>query len=120
MADQESDWLRAAGYTVEECAGPQYGACPILRGEPCNAVDHADVLVYDVWSTGDTASERELIERLRETHPGIPIVVTSPGISFDWIEAQGINGVVSLEGAPSAALLRAAVMQALAQVTPAA
>jgi DNA-binding NtrC family response regulator len=116
MADQESDWLRAAGYKVEQCAGPQYGPCPILRGEPCVAVDHADVLVYDVWSTGDTASERLLIEQLRETHPGIPIVLTAPGMGFDWIQEEGLHGVVPLDGAPSAALLRAAVTRALATV----
>jgi hypothetical protein len=120
MADQESDWLRAAGYKVTECAGPQYGACPVLRGEACFAVDHADVLVYDVWSTGDTETERVLIEQLRETHPGTPIVLTAPGLEFDWVEESGIHGVVTLEGAPSAALLRAAVMQALASAGKAA
>jgi hypothetical protein len=116
MADQESDWLRAAGFAVEQCAGPQHGACPILMGEPCIAVDRADVLVYDVWSTGDTETERVLIEQLRATHPGIPIVLTAPGMEFDWVQESGIHGVVALEGAPSAALLRAAVNQALASV----
>ena len=32
MADQESDWLRHAGFSVEQCAGPQYGPCPVLHG----------------------------------------------------------------------------------------
>ena len=116
MADQESDWLRAAGYGVTECAGPQHGACPVLRGEHCPAVHDADVLVYDVWSAGDTESEQVLIERLRELHPEIPIVLTAPGVEFDWVETAGKHGVVALEGALSAAMLRKAVVQALESV----
>lgn len=116
MADQQSDWLRQAGYDVEECAGPQYGACPVLRGEPCAAVDHTDVMVYDVWASGDTDSEKELIERLREVHPEIPIVLTAPGVEFDWVETDGIHGVVTLEGALNSAMLRKAVARALESV----
>jgi len=116
MADQESDWLRAAGYVVEQCAGPQYGACPVLRGQPCSAAGHADVMVYDVWASGDTDSEKELIQRLREVHPQVPIVLTAPGVEFDWVETDGRHGVVALEGALSAALLRKAVVQALESV----
>jgi DNA-binding NtrC family response regulator len=116
MADQQSDWLRAAGYVVEQCAGPQYGACPVLRGEPCDAVNHTDVMIYDVWASGDTESEKELIERLREVHPEIPIVLTAPGVEFDWVEEEGAHGVVALEGALSAAMLRKAVVKALESV----
>ena len=39
MADQESDWLRAAGYVVDQCAGPQYGACPVLRQAVVRALE---------------------------------------------------------------------------------
>lgn len=116
MADQQADWLRAAGFTVSECAGPQHGACPILHHLPCPAVERADVMVYDVWASGDTDSERELIEQLREAHPEIPIVLTAPGIQFDWVETKGDHGVVALEGAMSAALLRGSVRQALESV----
>lgn len=116
MADQQSDWLRAAGYVVEQCAGPQYGACPVLRGEPCDATSHADVMVYDVWATGDTDSERELIERLREVHPEVPIVLTTPGVEFDWVETEGVHGVIALEGALSAAVLNKAIIRALESV----
>ena len=116
MADQESDWLRASGFDVTECAGPQHGACPVLRGERCPAVHEADVLVYDVWASGDTGSEQVLIERLRELHPEIPIVLTAPGMEFDWVETTGAHGVVALEGKVSAALLRAAVTRALESV----
>lgn len=116
MADQESDWLRQAGFTIGECAGPQHGACPILHDLPCPAVDGADVLVYDVWASGDAASEKDLIERLRELHPDIPIVLTAPGMEFDWVETSGLHAVVPLVGAPSAASLQEAVVRALASV----
>jgi DNA-binding response OmpR family regulator len=116
MADQESEWLRWAGYSVEQCAGPQYGPCPVLHGKSCAAVDSADVLVYDVWSTGDTESERDLIELLRELHPDTPIVLTAPGLEFDWVQTSGLYAVVPLIGAPSAARLSAAVREALDSV----
>lgn len=116
MADQESDWLRQAGFSVGECAGPQHGPCPVLHDLPCPAVDEADVLVYDVWSTGDTESEQELIERLREIHPEIPIVLTAPGLEFDWVQTAGLHAVVPLIGTPSAARLKAAVELALESV----
>lgn len=116
MADQECDWLRAAGYSVEQCAGPQYGPCPILHGKPCSAVDRADVLVYDVWSTGDTRSEQDLIELLREVQPDTPIVLVSAGLDFDWVQTSGFYAVTELIGTPSAARLTAAVRQALASV----
>jgi DNA-binding NtrC family response regulator len=116
MADQECDWLRAAGYSVEQCAGPQHGPCPVLSGKPCIAVDTSNVLVYDVWSTGDTQSEQELIEILREVHPETPIVLTSPGIEFDWVQTTGLHAVIEMEGTPSSARLTKAVAQALTSV----
>jgi hypothetical protein len=116
MADHMSDWLRHDGYDVAECAGPAHAPCPILHGRPCQAVEDADVLVYDVWATGDSASERELIESLRDLHPGKPVVLLSPGLEFDWEETSGSHSVIPLDGAPSAASLRAAVERALASV----
>jgi len=118
MADQQAEWLRRAGFTVSECAGPQHGSCPVLLGEHCGAVHGADVLVYDVWASGDTESEQRLIEGLRELHPEIPIVLTAPGFEFDWVETSGVHGVVPLEGALSAARLTDAINRALASVGP--
>jgi hypothetical protein len=43
--------LRAAGYEVALCAGPQAGSrrdrttCPLVSGGDCTLVDHADVVV---------------------------------------------------------------------------
>jgi CheY-like chemotaxis protein len=116
LADQMSDWVRMAGYEVAQCAGPTHGPCPILHDLPCPAVDGADVLVYDVWASGDTESEQELIERLRELHPDTPIVLTAPGMEFDWVETTGVHGVVPLVGAPSAARLQEAISRALQSV----
>ena len=116
MADQESDWLRQAGYTVEQCAGPQYGPCPILHSKPCPAVEHTDVMVYDVWASGDTESEQDLIELLREQHPDIPIVLTAPGLEFDWVQTTGIHAVVPLIGALSRARLTGAIEEALRSI----
>jgi hypothetical protein len=71
------------------------------------------VLVYDVWSTGDTQSEQELIEILREVHPETPIVLTSPGLDFDWVQTSGLHAVTEMVGTPSSARLTQALSDAL-------
>lgn len=119
LADQEADSLRRAGYTVDQCAGPTFGPCPIVHGRPCPAVEAADVLVYDVWASGTSESGRELIEQLREQHPGIPVVLTAPGIELDWVETAGVHAVTPLVGAPTTARLQTAVEEALASVATA-
>lgn len=112
VADIEVDELRRAGYEVDQCAGPIGGdACPVLHGRPCWQVDEADVLVYDMWASGD--GHRELIEDLRDLHPDKPVVVTSPGLVLDWIETDGPHGVMPVLGAPTREELVAAVEAAL-------
>lgn len=112
VADIEVDELRRAGYEVDQCAGPIGGdACPVMRGEPCWQVDEADVLVYDLWASGD--GHRELIEALRDLHPDKPVVVTSPGLVLDWVEAEGPHGVTPVLGAATREELVAAVRAAL-------
>jgi DNA-binding NtrC family response regulator len=119
MADQEADWLRRSGYAVVQCSGPTHGPCPILQGLPCPAVEDVDVLVYDVWASGSGEVARELIEGLRELHPNVPMVLTAPGMEFDWVEDSGVHGVVPLVGALSAERLDEAVQKALASVAAA-
>jgi hypothetical protein len=114
LADQEVDSLRRLGYEPVECSGPSGSACPVLRGEHCPYVHDADVLVYDVWSTTESAGGRTLIEGLREMHPEIPIVLTAPGMELDWVETEGIHRVVPLVGVPTAERLDAAIKAALA------
>ena len=118
LADLEVDELRRAGYEVEQCSGPTAGPCPVLRGQTCWMADRADVLVYDVWASGDDG--RALITNLRDLHPGKPVVLTSPGMELEWVEIEGIHGVTPMVGAPTTARLTAAVEAALASRTGAA
>ncbi len=115
MGDLETDDLRRAGYDVEQCQGPirSIHGCPVLNGRRCAAAERADVLVYDVWSTGDTDGGRRLVEGLRELYPDVPVVLTSPGFELDWVETTGPHRVIPLVGAPTSARLVAAIEEAL-------
>jgi DNA-binding NtrC family response regulator len=115
MADQEAETLRLAGYEVDQCAGPAMNRCPVLRGEPCAAAERADVLLYDVWSTGESDGGRRLIRNLRELYPDIPVVLTAPGLELDWVEEEGPHGVTPMTGMPDRAHLQAAIEEALAK-----
>jgi hypothetical protein len=84
-----------------------------MRGEPCVAVERADVLVYDVWSSGEAGGARRLVENLRRFYPDIPVVLTAPGIELDWVEVEGLSAVVPLVGTPTGARLDAAIREAL-------
>jgi DNA-binding NtrC family response regulator len=99
VADLEVDTLRRAGYVVTQCAGPAAGPCPVLAGRRCWMADAADVLVYDVWASGDGG--RELIAGLRELYPATPIILTAAGQLLDWVAEEGPYGVSALVGAPS-------------------
>lgn len=116
LADQEADLLRRLGYEVEQCTGPAAYACPVMRGDPCLAVERADVLVYDVLSTSESGGTRGLVEGLRDLYPDIPVVLTALGMELDWVEEEGPHGVVPLVGAPTAARLDAAIQAALSTV----
>jgi DNA-binding NtrC family response regulator len=116
LADQESDALRRKGYEVTECMGPIGAECPILRGLPCAMADDADVLLYDAFVTGEPDGARTLIERIREIHPDVPLVLTATGIEPDWLELAGEHRVTPLVGQPTAARLDAAIKEAIAQV----
>lgn len=115
IADQEADELRRAGYEVEQCQGPIGGApCPVIAGRRCGAAERADVLVYDVWATGESDGGRGLIEGLRDLYPDTPVVLAAPGMELDWVEVSGPHRVVPLVGAPTTARLKEAIEQALA------
>ncbi len=112
----EADGLIRLGYEVEMCSGPAYYACPVLRDEPCPAVERADVLVYDAWATNESDSSRRVIEGLRDLYPEIPVVVTVPGILLNWMETEGPHKITPLVGAPTTELLDAAIREALGEV----
>ena len=119
IADAETDELRRAGFEVEQCWGPQYHACPVMRGEPCAAADRADVLLYDVYSTGETDGGRSLVSGLRELYPHTPVVLTASGIELEWVEIEGPHRVVPLVGVPTTDRLISAVQTALESELPA-
>jgi hypothetical protein len=120
LAGQEVDSLRRLGYRVTECSGPSRNVCPVLAGHPCDLAEEADVLVYDVWASGDADGSQALIENIRDVHPDTPVVLTSPGMSLSWEETSGPHGVTTLVGQPTGARLHAAIQAALnAAETPA-
>ena len=113
IADDQAETLRRAGYVVQECAGPTCGPCPVIRGDACPAVDDAEVLVYDVWASGESGDERILVHNLREQHPETPLVLVAAGAEFDWVETNGRYSVTPLVGIPTGQPLLAAVASAL-------
>jgi DNA-binding response OmpR family regulator len=114
MADLETDELRSRGYEVEQCWGPKYTSCPVMRGERCAAADRADIFVYDVWATGETDGGRSLVAGLRDLYPHTPVVLTAPGMELDWVEIEGPHRVVPLVGPPTSPRLIDALEQAFA------
>lgn len=70
------------------------------------------MLVYDAWASGDADGSAELILGLRRVHPGVPIVLTTPGIGYAW-EPAGDPGVVELQGQPTGARLDEAIQRAI-------
>ena len=118
LAGQEADALRRYGYDVVECSGPTRNRCPVLAGEPCDLAERADVLVYDVWSSGDAEGARTLITNIRDIHPDTPVILTTPGLELSWEETAGAHAVTSLVGQPTGERLHAAIQQALTQPVP--
>ncbi len=113
LAGQEVDSLRRYGYDVTECAGPSRNPCPVLSGHPCELAERADVLVYDVWASGDADGSRALIENIRDLHPDTPVVLTSPGLELSWEAGSGPHAVTSMTGQPTGARLHEAIKVAL-------
>jgi hypothetical protein len=71
------DAFRCAGFEVELCAGPVTDAreCPAVRGEPCDLLADADVVLFDI---GDAQPARSaLLAAVRARRPDVPIVVRS-------------------------------------------
>ncbi len=119
LGGQEADSLRRFGYEVIECGGPTRNRCPVLAGRPCDLAARADVLVYDVWASGDAEGARTLIENIRDVHPQTPVILTSPGPALSWEEDLGPHRVTAFGGPPTGARLHAAIQDALAAEPPA-
>jgi len=118
LAGQEADSLRRYGYEVVECGGPTRNVCPVLAGRPCDLAERADVLVYDVWASGDAEGSRVLIENIRDVHPDTPVVLSSPGLALSWEEESGPHRVTTIVGQPTGARLHEAIQEALGSKTP--
>lgn len=110
----QADALRAAGYLVETCGGPQDEPCPVVGSMPCPIVDRADVLIYDAFVAGSGDAGRQLVAELRETYADLPLVLTSVDENLAWVETEGPLRVTPLTGDPSPEALVAAVSAALA------
>lgn len=117
LAGQEADSLRRYGYDVTECGGPTRNRCPVLAGRPCDLAERADVLVYDVWASGDSEGAKTLIENIRDLHPDTPVVLTSQGLELEWEQESGTHSVTSLQGQPTGARLHEAIQGALGAAT---
>jgi hypothetical protein len=113
LAGQEVDSLRRFGYEVTECSGPTRNVCPVLAGHPCDLAERADVLVYDVWASGDADGSQMLIDNIRDLHPDTPVVLTSPGLNLSWEAASGPHAVTMVVGQPTGARLHEAIQTAL-------
>jgi DNA-binding NtrC family response regulator len=117
LGGQEADALRRYGYDVIECGGPTRNRCPVLAGHACDLAERADVLVYDVWSSGDMDGSQTLISNIRDVHPDTPVVLTTPGLELSWEEAAGPHRVTSLTGQPTGERLHEAIQRALGEIT---
>lgn len=81
---------------------------------PCDLAERADVLVYDVWASGDAEGSKTLIENIRDVHPDTAVVLTAPGVALSWEETTGSHAVTVLLGQPTGARLDEAIKAALA------
>jgi hypothetical protein len=72
--------LTEAGFETAECAGPGAhgdGRCPLVEGQGCDAVDHADAVLQVVVASDEQM--KEVREAIREHDPDQPISVIVPG-----------------------------------------
>lgn len=60
-----------AGFDVAFCSGPGQvrQGCPLLRGQECDMVAGADVVLHRL------GSDLRIAEAIRARHPGMPVVV---------------------------------------------
>jgi hypothetical protein len=75
-AESISAALRAAGYIVHQCCGPEAYRCPVLEGEHCDFVDGADALVYGLGLQPiGPETDAVLFGMLRWINPTAPLIV---------------------------------------------
>ncbi len=114
LSDQEVDALRRRGYDARQCMGPIGINCPVLSGHTCELAAGADVLVYDAFMTGEPEGARRLVERMRELHPDVPIVLVTNSFEPEWVATAGEHRVTPLVGHPTGDRLATAIEAAIA------
>lgn len=101
--------LEGAGFDVRTCGGPEGRGCPVLRQEPCPAVEEADVVVSGLVGT---TLGRVIARRVRRRHPDRPLLVEAT----EWLGEQLGDDVCTARIYP---LLPEALCEAVAAVAPA-
>jgi hypothetical protein len=73
--------FRAAGFDVVLCSGADDAdrPCPVLEGRPCELLDAADVVLFDLASP--KPASRAVLEAVCGQAPDVPVVVTTPPAS---------------------------------------
>jgi hypothetical protein len=72
--------LREHGYQVSVCPGPPVGdstpRCPVVLGQPCAAVESADVIVSGLDPTD--SQHRDIVTTIQANRPELPVVADIP------------------------------------------
>lgn len=81
--------LRAAGYDVRTCAGPEgsvetfpYGGCLLLDEEECPLASGTDAIVFGLEL--DSGAARSVLRGYRAARPGIPLCVRTSDRESQW------------------------------------
>lgn len=85
-------YLVDSGFDVATCAGPGHVAsrCPLLRGEECELVAKADVVLHAL------DPDLRIAAAIKTAHPGLPVVVQRPRRQ-DGLPTPVPEGCVSLD-----------------------
>lgn len=101
--------LEAAGHRVTTCPGPAHNDCPVLAGEPCQAVAEADVVVSNL---GDRTLRVTLATR--RMHPDRPVVAFLTSAEISEV-VRAVDGVVVVPSGVDDDTLTAVVEECLTE-----
>jgi hypothetical protein len=76
LAVSDFRFLVDAGFEVATCAGPGHDAtsCPLLRGETCELVTQADVVVHAL------DPDLHIAAAIKRARPELPVIVQRPRV----------------------------------------
>jgi hypothetical protein len=85
----DEDLLRAVGYDVRSCAGPEgswetfpYGGCLLLNEEQCPLASGTDAIVFGLPL--DSLAARTVLRGYRATRPDTPVYVRTSERESQW------------------------------------